>query len=134
MWSIWPHCKKNHNINTVYYNVNFPQIIFHRTGLYSNMPLCQYLSIIFASTYPLFLPVPVHYFCQYLSTIFASTCPLFLPVHIYYFCQYLSIIFASTYPLFLPVPVHYFCQYLSTIFASTCPLFLMLVASIYLLN
>jgi len=37
MGSIWPHCKKNQNINTVYYNVLFPQIIFHSTGLYSNI-------------------------------------------------------------------------------------------------
>ena len=37
MGSLWPHWKKNHNINTVYYNVLFPQIIFHRTGLYSNI-------------------------------------------------------------------------------------------------
>ena len=37
MGSIWPHCKRNQNINTVYYNVLFPQIIFHSTGLYSNI-------------------------------------------------------------------------------------------------
>ena len=38
MGSIWPHCKKkNQNINAVYYNVLFPQIIFHSTGLYSNI-------------------------------------------------------------------------------------------------
>jgi len=29
--------KKNQNINTVYYNVLFPQIIFHSTDLYSNI-------------------------------------------------------------------------------------------------
>jgi len=29
--------KKNQNINTVYYNVLFPHIIFHSTGLYPNM-------------------------------------------------------------------------------------------------
>ena len=41
---LWYHEKsyvnstiKNHNINTVYYNVLFPQIIFHNTGLYSNI-------------------------------------------------------------------------------------------------
>jgi hypothetical protein len=37
MGSIWPHCKKKQNINTVYYSVLFSQIIFHSTGLYSNI-------------------------------------------------------------------------------------------------
>jgi len=37
MESIRPHCKKSQKINTVYYNVLFPQIIFHSTGLYSNI-------------------------------------------------------------------------------------------------
>jgi len=37
MGSIWPHCKKKQNINTVYYNVLFLQIILHNTGLYSNI-------------------------------------------------------------------------------------------------
>ena len=35
MGSIRPQCKKKQNINAVYYNVLFLQIIIHNTGLYS---------------------------------------------------------------------------------------------------
>jgi hypothetical protein len=37
MGSIWPHCKRNQNKNTVYYNFLSLQTIFHNTCLYWNI-------------------------------------------------------------------------------------------------
>jgi hypothetical protein len=36
-WGQYNQKKKKNNINTVYYNVLFPQIIFHSTALYLNI-------------------------------------------------------------------------------------------------
>ena len=41
-WGQYDLIVKKQNINTVYYNVLFPHIIFHNTGLYSNVDSRHY--------------------------------------------------------------------------------------------